>query len=101
MKLKYHTGSDRRQYAVGGSVKIGLSDAWTPEETFQKAQRIGTAALAPSKPSPQDLQVAAKASQMEVRARAKIIVEKREAIEATDCHQSSICWSVENSNSVV
>ena len=101
MKLKYHTGSDRRQYAVGGSVKIGLSDARTPEETFQKAQRIGTAALAPSKPSPQDLQVAAKASQMEARARAENIAEKREAIEAKNCRQSSIHRSIENSNSVV
>lgn len=101
MKLKYQTGPDGRQYAVGGSLKIDTSEARTPEETFRKAQRIGVAALAPSIPSPQDLQVAAKASQMEARARAEIIAEKREAIEATDCRQSSICRSIENSNSVV
>ena len=101
MKLKYQTGPDGRQYAVGGSLKIDTSEARTPEETFRKAQRIGVAALAPSKPSPQDLQVAAKASQMEARARAEIIAEKREAIEAMDCRQSSICRSIENSNSVV
>ena len=96
MKLKYQTGPDGRQYAVGGSLKIDTSEARTPEETFRKAQRIGVAALAPSKPSPQDLQVAA-----EARARAEIIAEKREAIEATNCQQSSICRSIENSNSVV
>jgi len=101
MKLKYQTGPDGRQYAVGGSVKIDTSDAQTPEETFRKAQSIGAAALAPPKPSPQDLQVAAKASQMEARARAENIAEKREAIEAKNCRQSSIHRTIENSNSVV
>ena len=101
MKLKYQTGHDGRQDAVGGSVKIDTSDVRTPEETFRKAPSIGAAALAPPKPSRQDLQVAAKASQMEARARAENIAEKREAIEATDCRQSSIHRSIENSNSVV
>ena len=101
MKLTYQTGPDGRHYAVGGSVKIDTFEARTPEETVRKAQRIRAAALAPSDPSPQDLQVAAKASQMEARARTEIMAEKREAIHATDSRQSSIYSSIENSESVV
>ncbi|MEC7906846.1 MAG: putative metalloprotease CJM1_0395 family protein [Verrucomicrobiota bacterium] len=101
MKLNYQTGPDGRQYAVGSSVKIDTSEARTPEETVQKAQRIRAAALALLDPSPQDLQVAAKASQMETRARAEIMAEKREAIETTDSRRSSIYSSIENSNSFV
>ena len=101
MKLNYQTRPDGRQYAVGGSVKIDTSEAQIPEETVQKAQRIRAADLAPLDPSPQDLQVAAKASQMETRARAEIMAKKREAIETTDSRQSSIYSSIENSNSIV
>ncbi len=72
MTLVYQTGPDGHQYAVGGSVKIDTSKGRTPEENIQKAQRIRAAALAPSDPSPQDLQVAAKASQMEAEARAEL-----------------------------
>ncbi|HCR29534.1 MAG TPA: hypothetical protein DIV79_05910 [Opitutae bacterium] len=96
MKLSYQTGPDGRQYAVGGSVKIDASEARTPEETVRKAQRIRAAALAPSDPSPQDLQVAAKASQMEARARAEITAENREAIQANDSRQAAIYSAIEN-----
>lgn len=96
MKLSYQTGPDGRQYAVGGSVKIDTSEARTPEETVRKAQRIRAAALAPSDPSPQDLQVAAKASQMEAKARAEITAEKREAMQATDSRQAGIYSVMEN-----
>ena len=65
-EFTYQTSPDGCQYAVGGSVKIDTSKARTPEETVQKAQRI-RAALAPPYPSPQDLQVTAKAIQMEAR----------------------------------
>ena len=96
MKLTYQTGPDGRQYAVGGSVKIDTSEARTPEETVRKAQRIRAAALAPSDPSPQDLQVAAKASQMEARARTEIMAEKREAIQAADSRQAAIYGVIES-----
>jgi len=100
MKLNYQTGPDGRQYAVGGSVKIDTSEAQAPEETVRKAQRIRAAALAPSDPSSQDLQVAAKASQMEAKARAEILVEKREATQATDSRQAAIYSVIENSGSI-
>jgi len=90
MSLVYQTGPDGRQYAVGGSVKIDTSKANTPEETIQKAQRIRAAALAPSDPSPQDLQVAARASQMEAEARAELAAEKQANPIANDSRQATI-----------
>ncbi len=90
MRLTYQTGPDGRQYAVGGSVKIDTSKAGTPEETIQKAQQIRAAALAPSDPSSQDLQVAARASQMEAEARNELATPKRSDPEATDSRQASI-----------
>lgn len=93
MQLTYQTGPDGRQYAVGGSVQIDTSKANTPEETIQKAQRIRAAALAPSDPSPQDLQVAARASQMEAEARAELSAKKRSKPEATDSRQAAIYGS--------
>ncbi len=90
MHLTYQTGPDGRQYAVGGSVQIDTSKANTPEETIQKAQRIRAAALAPSDPSPQDLQVAARAGQMEAEARAELAEKRQSKQEAIDSRQASI-----------
>ncbi len=90
MRLTYQTGPDGRQYAVGGSVKIDTSKAGTPEETIQKAQQIRAAALAPSDPSSQDLQVAAWASQMEAEARNELATQKRSDPEATDSRQALV-----------
>lgn len=90
MSLVYQTGPDGRQYAVGGSVNIDTSKANTPEETIQKAQRIRAAALAPADPSSQDLQVAARASQMEAEARAELAAGKQSAPKANDSRQASI-----------
>lgn len=90
MSLVYQTGPDGRQYAVGGSVQIDTSKGRTPEETIQKAQRIRAAALAPADPSPKDLQVAAKASQMEAEARAELAEKKRSEMEASDSRQAAI-----------
>ena len=95
-EFTYQTSPDGCQYAVGGSVKIDTSKARTPEETVRKAQRIRAAALAPPYPSPQDLQVTAKASQMEARARAEIMAEKRESIHATDSRQAAIYGVIES-----
>ncbi len=90
MSLIYQTGPDGRQYAVGGSVQIDTSKASTPEETIQKAQKIRAAALAPSDPSSQDLQVAARASQMEAEARAELAEKRQSNPEATDSRQAAI-----------
>lgn len=72
MSLVYQTGPDGRAYAVGGSVQIDTSTGRTPEETLRKAQRVRSAALAPSDPSSADIKVAARASQMEAQAQAEI-----------------------------
>ncbi|MCX7946046.1 MAG: hypothetical protein N2557_03635 [Hydrogenophilus sp.] len=66
-------GPDGKQYAVGGDVQIDVSPGRTPEETIAKAERIRRAALAPANPSPQDLKVAAKATQMAMAARMELI----------------------------
>ena len=70
---QYKTGPDGQQYAVGGEVSIDTSKvSGDPEATQEKAQTIRQAALAPANPSPQDQQVAAKASQMEMEAQQKL-----------------------------
>jgi hypothetical protein len=69
----YQRGPDGVQYAVGGEVSIDTSKvAGDPNATLQKAQQIQAAALAPAQPSSQDRNVAAKAAQMAVEARAEI-----------------------------
>lgn len=63
-------GPDNRQYATGGSVSIDTSAvSGDPEATIEKAKKVRAAALAPASPSGPDLQVSAKASQMETKAR--------------------------------
>jgi len=59
------TGPDGKSYAVGGEVPVDMSSGRTPEETLSRAQQVRAAALAPADPSPQDLAVAAQASQIE------------------------------------
>ncbi len=71
------TGPDGRQYAVGGEVSIEMSGGKTPEETIERAERIRAAALAPADPSPQDLAVAAAATQMEAQARQQLAAREK------------------------
>lgn len=69
----YQTGPDGRQYAVGGEVPIDASRVPDdPEATIDKARTVRRAALAPADPSAADRAVAARASQMESRARGEI-----------------------------
>ncbi len=66
-------GPDGKRYAVGGHVKIEISEVPNnPEATIRKAQQIKTAALAPAEPSAQDQKIAAQASQMEAKARQEL-----------------------------
>ncbi len=88
MSLVYQTGPDGRSYAIGGSVQIDTSKGATPEETIQKAQRMRSAALAPSDPSPADLQVAARASQLESQARAEITKQQQSSSEQPEVANS-------------
>ncbi|TVQ31395.1 MAG: hypothetical protein EA376_09815 [Phycisphaeraceae bacterium] len=68
----YITGPDGQRYAVGGRVEIDTSEGRTPEETLTKAQQMRRAALAPADPSSADRAVAAKAMEMESRARIEL-----------------------------
>lgn len=67
----YQKGPDGKKYAVGGEVQIDTSPVdGDPEATIRKARIVRAAALAPAEPSSQDRAVAAKATQMEMSARA-------------------------------
>jgi hypothetical protein len=86
--FEYKRGPDGINYAVGGDVKIDVSPEKDPQATIEKARRIAAAALAPTDPSPQDRQVAAKARQMEAQARLELSKSQQEktngAEESTD-----------------
>lgn len=80
--FSYQRGPDGQNYAIGGHVSIDISPGKTPKETLQKAQTVIAAALAPADPSGQDLAVAAKASQMAVKARTELT--QQQAAERSD-----------------
>ena len=64
----YQLGPDGRMYAIGGEVRIDTSLGQNPTQTIARAQQIRQAALAPSSPSGQDLEVASQAAQIEEQA---------------------------------
>lgn len=68
----YQRGPDGQNYAVGGHVNLDISPGKTPVETLQKARTIRSAAMAPAEPSGQDRAVAARASQLEAKARMEL-----------------------------
>ena len=71
---EYELGPDGKGYAVGGSVGIDTSPVGgDPEATIAKMQVVAAAALAPAKPSGQDLKVAAAARQAEAKARSELV----------------------------
>jgi len=75
----YQRGPDGRSYAIGGEVSLDTSEvADDPEATLSKAETVRRAALAPARPSPQDLRVAADASQMAAQTRLEIAIQRRE-----------------------
>jgi len=82
VSFTFETGPDGKSYAVGGEVPVDMSSGRTPEETLSKAEQIRAAALAPADPSPQDLSVAAQASQMEAEARDQLMQEQLSALHA-------------------
>jgi len=85
----YQRGPDGVQYAVGGEIRIHTTPvAGDPEATLAKAQRIRAAALAPARPSAQDLRVAAQAAQLAVQARVEIGQQHRaESEEASEANE--------------
>ena len=71
--FQYQRGPNGVNYAVGGHVSIDASAVeGNPRATLQKAQVIRRAALAPAEPSAQDRSVAARASQMALKAQAEL-----------------------------
>lgn len=72
----FQRGPDGRSYAVGGEVSIDVSPGRSPEETIAKAARIRAAALAPSDPSGQDLNVAAQAGRLAAQARIELAAQR-------------------------
>lgn len=79
----FQTGPDGIRYAVGGEVPIDVSPVkGDPEATIRKMQQVRQAALAPAQPSSADRQVAAKASQIEQKARAELAEKSRNPDEA-------------------
>lgn len=71
-RYTYQTGPDGRRYAIGGEVGIDVSPESDPEKTLAKMQVVQQAALAPAKPSAQDLRVAAAAAQAMAQARVEL-----------------------------
>ncbi|WP_414829044.1 putative metalloprotease CJM1_0395 family protein [Alteromonas sp. H39] len=82
-QYEFTTGPDGKRYATDGEVSIDISSAQTPEQTLQKMQQGRAAALAPAQPSPQDLEVAAEASQKAFDARKEIAEANRKEVAAT------------------
>ncbi len=79
----YQYGPDGKPYAVGGEVSIDVSPVpGDPEKTEEKARVVRRAAMAPVNPSGQDMQVAARATQMEANARAEKLEEQRQSQDA-------------------
>ena len=65
----FQRGPDGKNYAVGGEVQIDVSAENDPEQTIRKMQQVKRAALAPTDPSSTDRSVAARAGQIEAKAR--------------------------------
>lgn len=69
----YQRGPDGVLYAVGGEVQLDTAEVpGDPAATQRKAETVRRAALAPLEPSPQDLKVAAEATQKAAAARAEL-----------------------------
>lgn len=72
--FNYQQGPDGIQYAIGGEASIDTSAvAGDPAATLRKADTIRRAALAPAQPSGPDMQVAANAAAMAVKAQAELL----------------------------
>ncbi len=75
----YQVGPDGRRYAVGGEVPIDISEVpGNPRATMQKAMTIRRAALAPAQPSGADRAVAARATQMVLKAQQEVLREAQD-----------------------
>ncbi len=72
--FRYAQGPDGRRYVVAGEVQLDSSpEPGDPAATVAKMEQVRRAALAPARPSSQDLAVAARAGQEAARARAELL----------------------------
>jgi hypothetical protein len=79
--FRFITGPDGQQYAVGGEVPISLEVVpQDPGATLRNAQQVQAAALAPAKPSTQDIAVAAAAAQLIVVSQLQLAAQKAAAL---------------------
>lgn len=80
--FEFKLAADGEKYAVRGEVSIDFSSvSGDAKETIEKAKKMQNAALAPSDPSPKDLQAAAQARIMENKAHRKLA--REEALDQT------------------
>lgn len=74
---EYERGPDGRMYAIGGEVKLDVSEVpGDPEATIRKMKTIQRAALSVRDPSPADRRAASIAAQEESEARQELANEK-------------------------
>lgn len=95
---EYETGPDGQQYAVGGEVRIDISEIPNdPRATIQKMQQVKAAALAPAEPSGADRSVAAQASRTLMEAQAELTAEIAEMVRtrSEQVSQSSVLSGAE------
>lgn len=72
--FQYQRGPDGQRYAVGGEVRIDISEVpGDPEATAEKMRAVKRAAMAPAMPSSQDRMVATKASRIETEMQLELL----------------------------
>ena len=82
---EFQAGPDGKSYAVGGEVQIDAAPIpGKPEATIRKLDIVIRAALAPSEPSSQDLQVAATARENKIKAQAEVRAQKQEGLQSDE-----------------
>ena len=88
--FSYQQGPDGGRYAIGGEVSIDTSSvAGDPAASLRKADTIRRAALAPTEPSGQDIQVAASASAMAAKAQTKLLQKNQDTQNGNKEHQGT------------
>jgi hypothetical protein len=71
-QYQYTQGPDGQRYVIDGEVSIDISTESTAAKTLRKMEQVRAAALAPTEPSPQDLQVANEAAKLAFEARQQL-----------------------------
>lgn len=69
---QFETGPDGQKYAVSGDVAIRMPNSEDPAVRVQEARQVRAAVAAPSRPSSQDMKIAAEATKIEMEALAEL-----------------------------